>query len=153
MLETRRGRLGALLVVGCLIGGVLVGAGTIPSVDVTTDYESHVGDRAQVAGAVVDTDPVRIDHEGVVLTVIGAESSTDEPIERGDRLVVYGTVDPDRTITAHDVVVRSPWEFQYLYGVSLLGALWVLGRFLRGWRVDIGRLAFEPRQAGEEETD
>ncbi|QLD87069.1 hypothetical protein HWV23_15505 [Natronomonas halophila] len=153
MLETRRERLGALLVVGCLIGVVLFGAGTIPSVDVTTDYESRVGERVQVAGTVVDTDPVRIDHEGVVLTVVGAESSTDEPIKRGDHLVVYGTVEPDRTIAAHNIVVRSSWEFQYLYGVSLVGALWVLGRFLRGWRLDVSRLAFEPRQAGEEETN
>lgn len=153
MLETRRGRLGALLVVGCLLGVVLVGAGTIPSIDLTTDYEHHVGEQVEIDGTVVDTDPVRIDHEGVVLTIAGVESVTHEPIERGDHLVVYGTVETDHTIAAHDIVVQSPWEFQYLYAVSLVGALWVLGRFLRGWRLDVGRLAFEPRRKGEEGPD
>jgi hypothetical protein len=153
MLATRRRRLGALLVVGCLLGVVLVGAGTIPVVDLTADYDSHVGERVQVAGPVVDTDPVRIDNDGIVLTVVGVESVSKEPTERGDNLVVYGTVDSDRTITAHDVVVRSPWEFQYLYGISLVGALWVVGRFLRGWRFSVGRLAFEPRRTDEEGAD
>ena len=46
---------------------------------------------------------------------------------------------------ASEVVVRPAWAFQYLYVVSLVGGLWVLVRFLRGWRLNLATFAFEPR--------
>jgi hypothetical protein len=155
VIDTRRERLVALGVAGLLVGLSLVGAGTIETVDLVDGYDTHVGERAEIAGTVVDTDPVRIDHEGVVLTVEGAHAVANQPIERGDHLVVYGTVEPDRTLTAIDVVVRPHWAFQYLYAVSLLGGLWVLWRFLRGWRLDVSQLRFVPRtsEGGEAVTD
>lgn len=63
MLDSRPGRVVALLAVGVLLAVVLVGAGTIPVVDLISDYEAAVGTETEADGTVVGTDPVRIDHD------------------------------------------------------------------------------------------
>ena len=144
MLDSRPGRVAALLAVGVLLAVVLVGAGTIPVVDLISDYEAAVGTETEADGTVVGTDPVCIDHDGIILRVRNADAVADDPISVGDRVVVYGEVNPEQTIVASEVVVRPAWAFQYLYAVSLVGGFWVLVRFLRGWRLNLAKFAFEP---------
>ena len=50
MLDSRPGRVVALLAVGVLLAVVLVGAGTIPVVDLISDYEAAVGAETEPTG-------------------------------------------------------------------------------------------------------
>lgn len=137
----------------CALGGLFVGAGAFEATPFYPDnealvdeYDDHVGEKAAIDGAVVSTDPLVIevgtDLDSIEITVSGVE----ETATPGDRVVLFGTVEPDRTIEAHNVIVREPWEIQYLYAISLGGGFWVLGRFINGWRFDRNAMAFVPRE-------
>lgn len=131
-------RIAVFLVGFALLASSLVGAGTMPE-------RGEFDDRNYVDGTVVDTDPVRIETGRGVLTLENAESLTDEPITEGEVIDAYGTIDDDRTMRAIRLVHRHPWEFQYMYGVSLLGGTWVLIRFGRTWVFDGAAFGFAPR--------
>lgn len=151
-------RLLATALLFCALAGVLVGAGTIgpdPATntfpdgeDVATSPGDYVGDQVSVGGTVVETDPVVIRvryglDEYVHVTVVDVE----EPVSEGDAMSVFGTLTDEGTIDAERTLVRAPWETWYMYGVSFLGGLWVLGRLLRDWRLDREGVALVPRGA------
>lgn len=115
--------------------------------DLGEDYAAHQGDPVEVEGTVVRTDPVVIEADygadrRLVLTVLGVEES----VEIGQELRVFGTSRPDHTITAHETVAVSPWETYYAWAASFVAGVWVLGRFLRGWRFDRATSSFTPRE-------
>ena len=158
MIDRPHSRLLALLVLFCVLFVLLVGAGTLtpdPAMnqypdhyDLGTDYGSYEGGYAEISGTVIETDPVVIEAEydvdrALVLTVTNVE----EPVEVGQRLRVYGIVQPGGTINAHETVVVSPWETYYAWVVSFVAGLWVLVRFRRGWRFDRSTLSFHPTGA------
>lgn len=51
--------------------------------------------------------------------------SVEKPVEASDLVSIFGTLRDERTLAVDGLVVREPW---YMYGVSYLGGLWVLGR-------------------------
>lgn len=115
-------------------------------------YERHIGASVERAGIVVDTDPVVLEvtyDAGVFetaayqLTLQGAP-----PLEVGDSVYFYGELRPDRTVAvdADRTLVRSPWELRYMYRVSALAVVLVVGRFLNEWRFRPRRMAFTPRE-------
>lgn len=111
------------------------------------DYDAYVGERVDLSGEVVNEDPVVIDAgtpagDSFELRI----ENVDEPVSEGERLSVFGTVEPDRTIEAERTLVREPWEITYMYGISLLAGLWVLARFVREWRISTDEWAFVPRE-------
>ena len=154
-MDDRRHRLAALCALFAVLGVLLVAHGALepdpdrhdyPNEDhLVADYDAHVGSGVVFGGWIVSTDPaaVRISDglgEETTLTLTGLEGS-----EPGDRVWLYGTASPDRTVAVETAVVREAWEIRYMYAVSALGGLLVLGRFVDGWRLDRRRLAFEPR--------
>lgn len=155
MIDTRRRRLVALGVLVCALGGLAVFAGTMepdPSdnhypdgIELAADFVAYHGESVEVSGTVVGTDPVVIEVETgidrpLALTVLNVE----EAVAVGQELRVFGTARPDETLVAHETVVVSPWETYYAWAVSLVAGLWVLGRFLRGWRFERSTLSFAP---------
>lgn len=147
----------AVLALLAVLGALFVGYGVAPADPdrhdypdeeaLIDDYGAHVGDRVELSGPVVATDPVMIDPgtpagEPFELRI----ENVDEPVSEGENLRVFGIVEPDRTIEAEETLVREPWEFAYMYGVSLLAGGWLLARFVRGWRVDTDEWAFVPRE-------
>ncbi|THE65157.1 hypothetical protein D8Y22_08005 [Salinadaptatus halalkaliphilus] len=40
---------------------------------------------------------------------------------------------------------RERWELYYMYGVSVTGVVWTVGRVFQGWRFDREQLTFVPR--------
>lgn len=157
MTTERPTRLLALAVLCGVLLVLLVAAGTLtpaPGIhaypaaeDLDRDYAAHQGERVTVTGAVVQTDPIVIEADygadrPFVLSVLNVE----EPVEVGQELRVFGTAHPDRTITAHETVVVSPWETYYAWVASFVAGVWVLARFLRGWRLDRSTLGFTVRE-------
>ncbi len=156
MIDTRSARLAALLICGLILAGTLIAAGATLTPDPTrNDFPDEddliagdvaPGDRVTIGGTITSTDPL----------IIAADPELGEPIELtitntdttgsiGDEIVIHGTLSDDRTIRATDSYTRKPWELYYMYVVSAVAGLWVLGRFLRGWEFDRSTAAFGPR--------
>lgn len=150
----------AVILLGVVLVGVLVGAGTIgpdpatntfpDGADVASDPGAHVGQQVAVGGTVVETDPVVIRvrygfDERAHFTLLHVE----DPVSEGDSVSAFGTLTDDGTIDADRTLVRTPWETWYMYAVSFVGGLWVFGRLVRHWRVDRERVALVPRGEGD----
>lgn len=165
MLDSRAGRLAAVaaLLVALLALAVRYGAATVrpapelafyPAEDhLAADYGAYVGQRVQVSGIVVGVDPVVIVAEyetwaggryragELHLTITNYAGS----VAPGDRLQVFGTARPERTVRAERTVAVPGANYRYMYGVSFLAGLWVLARLVRGWTVSWDDLAIRPR--------
>ncbi|ELY98521.1 hypothetical protein C482_11747 [Natrialba chahannaoensis JCM 10990] len=158
----QRGRLLAALLLLAVCFGLMVWAGVSPAepmeqpgpdeTDVPQDRAAYVGSEVTLGGEVVSTDPVVIATRASgygQFTVVDAEDAlvnTDGVLEPGDQLSAHGTLEDESTLAAERTVSRQSSEMQYMYAVSLLGGLWVVGRFACGWRFDRARLAFVPRE-------
>lgn len=104
------------------------------------DYDRYHGKRVAVWGRVVETDPVVIaahydGTQAIRLRIVGLEEPA--AVTEGSRLNVYGVVEPDRTVRALNAVRIPAWGVWYTYSISFLAGLWVLGRIVRHWQVDI----------------
>ncbi|MCO8265165.1 hypothetical protein NKF06_00825 [Haloferax sp. AB510] len=142
----RRRVLGILVLLGCLFGlmvwfGSLApapGVGAYPgSEELGTDYDAWVGDQVSLTGTVIDTDPLTISAEygaGEQVRLRVTDAAVDA--QQGDSLSVYGVVEPDRTIRSLNAYTVPPGNYLYMYAVSFLAGLWVLGRIIRSWRLD-----------------
>jgi hypothetical protein len=114
--------------------------------DLGGDYDRYVGERAVVAGPVVETDPLVVavadgDGSPVRYRLVGAGQSLDH----GDDLWAFATVEPDHTLRVERSVVLTPAGQGYARGISLLAGLWVLARVVRDWRVDRTAAGLVPR--------
>lgn len=149
-------RLLAVTALFVVLFGLFVLAGTVqpdpadrnyPSeADIAADGERYVGDRVVVGGTVIETDPLTIEAEPVPGELIAfvVENTARTP-EIGDTLTVYGTLRAEHRIRAIEPIHREPWEMQYMYVVSFLGGLWVLGRLGNGWQFDRKSMSIVPR--------
>ncbi len=146
---------GTLLLLVAL-AGLLVWAGTAelastaegyPDTEaVTQSPDQYVGERVTIAGTVVDTEPLTIEAEpapGETRTFV-VESDAGDP-ETGEYYRVFGTLQSADHIDAATTIDREPWELQYMYAVSFLGGLWVLGRLANGWTIDTTSWTLVPR--------
>lgn len=120
--------------------------GTDEFVEAPGDYQ---GQQVTVNGRVVSTDPVviRSKHgtaagiEHVELTV----TAVDATVELDDHLQVFGVLKGPRTIEATTVVLVPRTGVWYTWTISFLAGLWVLGRIISHWRIDIETGALVPR--------
>lgn len=115
--------------------------------DPTADVEDYSGGTVEVSGVVVETDPVVLEIEGKE----GAEYVQVEGIaaaEKGERLSVYGTITEEGVLAVNPErsTVQEPWEYAYMYLISLVGLLFVVVRGVRGWRFDRETLSLSPRE-------
>lgn len=158
----QHGRVLAGFFVVTLLAGSLIWAGATAGdltesrypdeVDVTPDRETYVGEQVVLGGRVVDTDPVVIATRASGygrFTLVDADArlrSGDGPLERGDRVTAFGTLEDDSTLAVERVMTRESSETSYMLLASALGGLWVAGRVVRHWRVDRSALAFVTRE-------
>ncbi|WP_238717376.1 Slp family lipoprotein [Natronorubrum halophilum] len=165
----QRGRLLAGVVLGALLGGCLLWAGATPGdplesaypdeVEVTPTPEAYVGEQVVLGGRVVDTDPVVIATRASGygrFTLVNADDrlqNADGPLERGDRVTAFGTLEADSTLVVERTTTRKSSETGYMLAVSAIAGLWVAGRFIRGWRFDRATLAFIPRERSSKTAD
>lgn len=157
--ETLTPRARLLLVAGLLVtlAGLFVLAGTIepdprdnsyPNTDeIAENPNSLLGERVVVGGTVTAHDPVQIRFTGGVdreLTV--TVTNVDDPPPVGHELQAFGTLTDPTTVEAETALARAPWETWYMYVVSFVGGLWVLGRLVAHWRPDSAALSVVPRR-------
>lgn len=148
----------AITVLGllALLGGLTVWFGSLGPApdhgaypdedDLATDYTQYHGKHVTVDGRVIATDPVTI----VTDTDMGSPlrvTITDLTIavSEGEELRVYGVVEPDYTIRAQNAVAVPQSGRWYAWSVSFLAGLWVLGRLIRHWRLDLHTWTLTPR--------
>jgi hypothetical protein len=135
-----------------LWGGALVGSFDDPYPNeyaIALDYDRHVGREVTVTAEVVSTDPLVVyeafQYKDVRLTVDGA----DVDASVGDRLAVFGVLQPDGRLEAIRAYTVPDSGLRYAYAVSALAGLWVLVRLVRGWRVDTDGWGLAPREERE----
>lgn len=149
-------RVAAFLVLAAALGGLLVWGGTVAPDPAANNYPNHddvganpaafVGERVVIGGTVVGTDPVVVRATyGVGGTVDVTLANADAEVAEGDHVAAFGTLADETTLDTERLLVRAPWETYYMYTVSFLGGVWVLGRIGRHWGLDRDRLAFVPR--------
>lgn len=145
-----------ILALLCLLGTLLVWAGTVPpNVDqhrypgneqLVENYDAYVGSQAQVGGTVVQTDPVVLELTHYKSTREVIVRDVPQPVQAGDRIVVFGEVQPNSVIDSRTITTREPWEATYMYLISFIGGLWVLAGLIHGWRLDWDRWTIVPRE-------
>jgi len=155
MMPRGRRLLVVTLLVGLLVGlsvwhGTLVpdaADGRYPGPEaIAIDGDTLAGNTVTVWGTVVATDPVVIKTEPrgqrVRFTLLG-EPTADASI--GAEIGAHGTLQSPTTVAVDRALFQAPWELRYLYSISFVAGLWVLGRFLRGWHLDGTTLSVQPR--------
>lgn len=140
---------GLLSALGVWYGGLSPApeAGDYPDEnDLGGTYSRYLGDRAMLSGRVTETTPVVLVTEyGAGETLRLTVTNLSLSAANGDRLRVYGVVEPNHTIRAVDAYTQPPRAYWYASTVSFLAGLWVLGRVVRYWRLDTSDWTFEPR--------
>ncbi|WP_367175837.1 hypothetical protein [Haloarcula rubripromontorii] len=117
--------------------------------DLSTGYESYVGQQLMVFGTVTETGDggidIRVESDGTAITLRVTETTT--AVESGGVVQVYGTLEPEQTIAAErvEVVNSSRWAEFYKYGASAIGAFGFLLLFFRYWRIDRDTWTLEAR--------
>lgn len=140
----------------CLLGVLLVWAGTVPpnpdqhrypgNEQIVETYDAYPGKQVQVGGTVVQTDPVVLELKHYKQTRTVTVRDVPQSVQPGDRVVVFGEVQPNDVIDSQGVAVREQWEAIYMYLVSFLGGLWVLVRLVTGWQLDRDQWTIVPRE-------
>jgi hypothetical protein len=154
MLHTWVGRVVAICGLLAVLFALMIGLGAATPAPALGDYpaedaladdpDKHIGEHVQVTGTVSGTSPVEIAveydyatggerHSGT-LTVTVRNVGT--AVAEGETLQVYGTLGPDRTITAENSVSVPAMNYAAMYLVSALAGLWTFGRLVCGWRLD-----------------
>lgn len=115
------------------------------------DYERYVGEQSLLFGDVKSinrsthraTIDVETDSGTLTLNVEGIAAQ----VEPGGVVQVYGTIKPEHTIDASNIVVveASPGNRLYKFAVSGVGAVLILAAFLRYWWINRASLTFETR--------
>ena len=154
-----------LLALGLLVGalfGLFFWYGTVtynPTLndypnedDIATTPEDYVDDRVTLSGEIVATDPVVVELEAEdrmwLVTLEGADEALvrDGEPAPGKEIRAHGTLTAPETLATDRAFVREPRELTYMYAISLVGAVWMLGRACTGWRLDPDQLTVVPRE-------
>lgn len=154
-MNDRPTRVVGILLLLCLLAGLFVWAGTMSpnptenrypgTTELLNNYDDYLGDSTQIGGTVIQTNPVVLEVSDGAETRELTVRNLREPVPVREQLVVFGTVRSDNTIVANRSMSREPWEAQYMYAVSFLAGLWVLGRLVNGWRFNRDQWTVEPR--------
>ncbi len=100
------------------------------------DYDDHVGEKVEVTGDVVDTDPLTIKIERLDEEMKLQVTGTDIQSEGGDKLQVFGVLHEDHSIRAENAVRLPLGNYIYMYAVSIVAAIWISIRIITRWRWD-----------------
>ena len=108
------------------------------------NYDDYISEKAEVSGKVVDTDPLTIETSDYDLQLV--IKGENKPVNKGDRLSVFGTVEEGRTIQAENVVVHPFFSYIYLYLISVVSAAWIFTRIVKQWRWNSEESKLEQRE-------
>lgn len=153
---TPRRRVLAILACLVVLGGLFVWAGTIdpdagdnnyPTAgDIHDDPAAFVGQQVQLDGTVTATDPLTIVAEPIPGDTREYEiSGLAIDVAVGDQVSAFGTLESESHLAATSAHSRESWEVYYMYVISFLAGLWVLGRIVNRWRIDTEAFALVPR--------
>lgn len=155
-MTSRHARVLGIIALICLLGVLLVWSGTVPpnpdqhrypgNEQIVENYDAYLGKQVQVGGTVVQIDPVVFELKHYKRTRTVTVRDFPQSVQPGDRVVVFGTVQPNNVIEGQGSTAREPWEAIYMYLISFLGGLWVLARLINGWRLDCDRWTIFPRE-------
>jgi len=121
--------------------------GRFPGADeLVEDYESYIGEEVEVSGKVIETDPVIMIVERGDRTIQLEIADLQQEPEQGDRLSVFGTAGENNTIYVQNAIIRPFWRYGYMYGISLVGAIWIGLRVIGQWRFDKKDIVFKVRK-------
>ncbi|MFC7213849.1 hypothetical protein ACFQO4_07120 [Saliphagus sp. GCM10025334] len=165
-LHGQLGRVLAGLVLLALLVGCLLVAGSMSDellesehpnqMDVRQDRAAYVGEQVVIGGFVVETDPVVVatlasGHGRFTLVDVDDRMiDGDEPLEVNDRVNAFGRLEDESTLVVERAVTRESADAGYLYGVSMVGGLWIVGRLVQQWRFDPTTVAFVPRRSASD---
>lgn len=148
-------KLGLLVLLVALLGAqfVLYGAGyghsdgpPYTADELAAVDNSLEGIVIETSGTVIETDPVVIE-----VTIVDTERTfvvEDAPeASVGQELRLIGTLADDSTIVADPErsFTRDPWEFQFMWAISIVGLLVVVLKTSNEWQFHPRQVAFEPR--------
>jgi hypothetical protein len=152
--QLRRAVLGVGLLV--VLAVLFVWAGTIqpdPSnhrypdtSDIYDDPEAYIGEKVTLYGTVTQTAPLTVEgsvQSGGTLVVTVENVAAD--VSNGEKVWVHGTLRPNNRVEAINTVQRERREAQYMYVISFLAGLVVLGRLLNDWTLDTTDWSIVPR--------
>lgn len=140
-------RIAIVVILLGVLGGLFILAGTIepnpsnnhyPGVsDISKNPEQYLGERVTVDGRVTETDPLTIESEltpdqRLTFVIEGSEVVVDTR----DKVAVYGILSEQRRITEINTVHHGRSNVRYMYLVSFIAGLWVLGRICNHWTPD-----------------
>lgn len=154
MLDSRRSRALALILLASILTGFFVWYGTLtpnptlgeyPSeTELATDYAQYLTEDVVVSGKVISTEPVviaaRHGNDRLVLTITSLEGS----VRPGEILRIYGVAGPNRTIRAVNAFSVPEHRLWYTYGISFLAGIWVLARIVQDWQFSQKTWALTP---------
>lgn len=157
MLDSPRGRFGALVVLLAVLAAMLVWYGTLGPAPAQGDYPTqedyapdptpYLGDRVVATGIVVSTDPVRIEVTyGVDGRTEYAVTGLDGTVAEGRGISVFGRLTDPGTIAADRAFTVPQSGLWYAWTISFLAGLWVLARIVRDWRLDRSSPGLVPRE-------
>lgn len=112
----------------------------------STDYQNQ---SVSFVAQVVSTEPVIV--RATYGTELGAKSirlkitELGAIVNRGDRLQIFGVLIGPQTVRATNVVVVPQSGLWYVWVISFIAGLWILGRIIRHWKIDLQTWAFLPR--------
>lgn len=155
MLESRRSRIVAIITILVLLLSLFTWYGSLSPApekgrfpgndELVEDYEEYIGKEVEVGGEVIETDPVTIEVESGDSTIELEIQDLQEEPSKGDRLTVYGTAKENKTVYAQNEIIRPAWRYVYMYGISLIGAVWIGLRLVGQWKFDKGNFSFKVR--------
>ena len=111
---------------------------------VVQDREAYVGEKVDIGGRVVETDPLTIEVEYGEDSILLEIVNTPKDADVGDRVSVFGTLNENYTVTAENVIVRPRFNWYYMYGVSGVAAIWLSIRLISHWKYT--PTGFKPRE-------
>lgn len=98
------------------------------------DYDDHVGEKVEVTGDVVNTDPLTIEIERLEKEMRLEITDADISADKGDKLQVFGVLQEDHTIQAENAVRQPLVNYIYMYIISTVAAIWISIRIITRWR-------------------
>lgn len=114
--------------------------------ELVEDYDKYKGEKVEVGGEVIKTDPMMIEVESGDRTIELEITDLQERPDKGDRLTVFGTAGENNTVYSENALIRPSWRFVYMYGISIIAAVWIGLRLVGHWRFYRENLSFESRE-------
>ena len=113
---------------------------------------SSLGEQIETTGIVVDAEANEVQLEDdqtdtTIVVELNGQGADLEVIEDKQEVTFFGTIVSEQRIAVEPdrLVTRQPWERQYMYVISLVGALLTALLGINLLRINLRRLRFEPR--------